>query len=55
MSEVTEYGTLLRAWKLCLDVKGIGRVTFRDFCEGARNMGFEGALRPLWQASGVVG
>lgn len=42
-----KYRTLMRAWRLDLDQKGVGRVPFSTFCNSARSMGF-GNLRKLW-------
>mmetsp|Transcript_23262 Transcript_23262/g.78767 ORF Transcript_23262/g.78767 Transcript_23262/m.78767 type:complete len:398 (-) Transcript_23262:145-1338(-) len=44
-----KYRTMVRAWRLLLDPKGVGRVPFTAFCQAARSMGFCD-LKQLWAA-----
>lgn len=44
-----KYRNMVRAWRLLLDRKGVGRVSFSAFCIAARSMGFCD-LRKLWAA-----
>jgi len=46
---VRRYTTLCRAWRLLLDPKGNGRVSFTAFCVAARSIGF-GDVRKMWAA-----
>jgi len=41
-------GCLLRAWRLDLDHRGIGRVAFNDFSQACRRLGFGGDARTIW-------
>merc|ERR1719160_1072898 len=42
------YGSKTRGWRLALDMDRKGRVSFVEFCQAARNIGYEGPLRRLW-------
>jgi len=42
------YGNVVRAWRTGLDLDGNGRVSFFEFCRAAREVGYEGSLRQLW-------
>merc|ERR1719487_3204013 len=43
------YGNLVRAWRLGLDRDGSGKLTFLEFCKSARELGFGGNVKALWQ------
>merc|ERR1712100_449230 len=42
-------GNLVRAWRLRLDKDGSGNITYVEFCQGVRNLGYDGSIRKLWQ------
>merc|ERR1712232_25551 len=42
-----KYTTLCLAWRLLLDVEGVGRVAFQSFCKSAKSIGFREPKR-LW-------
>lgn len=42
------FGTLSAAWKHCLDRNGNGKLSFTEFCEALRGLGFRGPIRELW-------
>jgi len=44
------YGTLLRAWKICLDVKVRGRVSYHDFSSACRHLGIARQTREIWKS-----
>jgi len=46
---VRKYSSLCRAWRLLLDPKGVGRVSFHAFCDVARSIGWHDVAR-LWSA-----
>mmetsp|Transcript_95286 Transcript_95286/g.149994 ORF Transcript_95286/g.149994 Transcript_95286/m.149994 type:complete len:370 (-) Transcript_95286:41-1150(-) len=46
---VRKYTSLCRAWRLLLDPKGVGRVSFHALCEASRSVGFHDTSR-LWAA-----
>lgn len=43
------YGSLVRAWRLGLDVENRGQLCFNEFCESCKRIGFRGRLRTLWK------
>lgn len=47
---ISSFGTLVRAWRVGLDVKKQGKVHFRDFCAFCKRIGFHGNLKLLWFA-----
>merc|ERR1712216_910407 len=42
------HGTFVRAWRLCLDRDGNGRLSFLEFCRAAREVGYAGNVQTLW-------
>lgn len=42
------HGSIVRGWRTALDVYRRGRVSFTEFCQAARSLGYEGPLRRLW-------
>eukprot|EP00746_Dinoflagellata_sp_MGD_P105398 gnl/MRDRNA2_/MRDRNA2_43854_c0_seq1.p1 gnl/MRDRNA2_/MRDRNA2_43854_c0~~gnl/MRDRNA2_/MRDRNA2_43854_c0_seq1.p1 ORF type:complete len:915 (+),score=172.92 gnl/MRDRNA2_/MRDRNA2_43854_c0_seq1:123-2867(+) len=42
------HGSMTRGWRLALDIDRKGRVSFVEFCQAAREIGYEGPLRRLW-------
>lgn len=42
------YGSATRGWRLALDADRKGRVSFVEFCQATRSIGYEGPLRRLW-------
>lgn len=45
---VARCGSLLRAWREALDVDGLGRLTFGDFCVALDRLGLSGEVKALW-------
>lgn len=50
VSSLQQQGTLLRAWRVYLDRRGKGWVTFEDLAHACRKLGFPGEARNLWSA-----
>lgn len=53
------YGSVVRGWNQCLDVSGDGRLSFTEFTQGCRNIGFAGSVKKLWaeldtDGSGII-
>merc|ERR1719305_2128554 len=44
-----KYGNLLRAWKYAFDTNNNGKISFIEFCNSCRNIGFAGSLKSLWK------
>jgi len=49
---VRRYGSVIAAWRQCLDADGNGRLTFNEFCGACRRLGYEGNLMALWTEYG---
>eukprot|EP00747_Dinoflagellata_sp_TGD_P027280 gnl/TRDRNA2_/TRDRNA2_132519_c0_seq1.p1 gnl/TRDRNA2_/TRDRNA2_132519_c0~~gnl/TRDRNA2_/TRDRNA2_132519_c0_seq1.p1 ORF type:complete len:1424 (-),score=306.60 gnl/TRDRNA2_/TRDRNA2_132519_c0_seq1:173-3874(-) len=47
---IRKYGTLMNAWRQCLDADGNGKLTFNELCNGARYLGYGGDLQKLWRS-----
>lgn len=45
-----KYGSLINAWRNCLDADGNGKLTFIEFCTVVRNLGYGGDLKQLWKS-----
>jgi Ca2+-binding EF-hand superfamily protein len=45
----SRYGSLARAWKEGLDTDGNGVLTFIEFCNAARRIGYGGKIKALWK------
>jgi len=45
-----EYGNLLRAWRKELDTRNANRLTWTQFCEACRRLGFDGNVAGAWRA-----
>jgi len=41
-------GSLLRAWRLDVDLRGAGRVAYLDFVHACRRLGVANQARPIW-------
>eukprot|EP00927_Polykrikos_kofoidii_P065082 TRINITY_DN60881_c0_g1_i1.p1 TRINITY_DN60881_c0_g1~~TRINITY_DN60881_c0_g1_i1.p1 ORF type:complete len:1267 (+),score=247.96 TRINITY_DN60881_c0_g1_i1:71-3871(+) len=42
------YGSMIGAWRNCLDADRNGKLTFCEFCNGCRRLGYAGDLKALW-------
>lgn len=42
------YGSLVGAWQLCLDKDHNGKLSFAEFCESLRYLGYLGDFKKLW-------
>jgi len=49
---IRRYGNMIQAWRQCLDWDGNGRLTFNEFCDSCRRLGYDGSLRKLWEKYG---
>lgn len=46
---IRTYGSLIGAWRLCLDLDGNGKLTFGEFCKALRRLGFGGDYQALFK------
>lgn len=44
------YGTIIGAWRNCLDRDGNGKLTFNEFCIACRILGYAGDLKALFRS-----
>merc|ERR550534_2937467 len=42
------YGSIICAWRYCLDLDANGKLTFNEFCKAIRRVGYCGDFRELW-------
>jgi len=52
---VNQYGSLMKAWKEGLDRDGSGTISFDEFCEAAKRIGFLGDVKSCWKKLDVDG
>mmetsp|Transcript_28237 Transcript_28237/g.65295 ORF Transcript_28237/g.65295 Transcript_28237/m.65295 type:complete len:1163 (+) Transcript_28237:149-3637(+) len=52
---IRRYGTLMGAWRHCLDKLGTGKCTFENFCKACRAIGYAGNIKELWSSLDVDG
>lgn len=43
-----KFGSVISAWRNCLDQEKSGRLAFNQFCQACRRLGYSGDLRALW-------
>jgi len=43
-----KYGSIISAWRNCLDPDHNGKLTFNEFCQAVRWLGYTGSLKTLW-------
>jgi len=46
------YGSMIAAWRHCLDLDSNGKLTFGEFCKALRRIGYGGDMSKLWQKYG---
>lgn len=46
---IRKYGSIIAAWRNCLDRDANGKLTFNEFCQALRRLGYVGGLKALWQ------
>ena len=44
-----KYGSMVGAWRQCLDSDHNGKLTFNEFCAALRRLGYVGNFRKLWK------
>lgn len=44
-----KYGSLIAAWRQCLDEHGNGKLAFGEFCDALRRLGYAGEFRSLFK------
>jgi len=44
-----KYGSMVGAWRQCLDNDHNGKLTFNEFCAALRRLGYVGDMRKLWK------
>uniref|UniRef100_A0A7S4R6Z4 EF-hand domain-containing protein n=1 Tax=Alexandrium monilatum TaxID=311494 RepID=A0A7S4R6Z4_9DINO len=44
-----KYGSIVSAWRNCLDYNGTGRLTFCEFCKALRLLGYSGNVKKVWR------
>jgi len=49
----SRYGTLTAGWRHGLDVNGLGKVTFGQFCIAMRKLGFSGSIKNMFDGLDV--
>mmetsp|Transcript_63642 Transcript_63642/g.163821 ORF Transcript_63642/g.163821 Transcript_63642/m.163821 type:complete len:1177 (+) Transcript_63642:91-3621(+) len=47
------YGSIISAWRRCMDVEQAGRLSFEQFCTGLRRLGYVREFRVLWKRLGL--
>eukprot|EP00451_Oxyrrhis_marina_P019405 CAMPEP_0204351690 /NCGR_PEP_ID=MMETSP0469-20131031/31302_1 /ASSEMBLY_ACC=CAM_ASM_000384 /TAXON_ID=2969 /ORGANISM="Oxyrrhis marina" /LENGTH=777 /DNA_ID=CAMNT_0051338287 /DNA_START=10 /DNA_END=2340 /DNA_ORIENTATION=- len=52
---VQQYGSVARAWRMVLDINGVGSVTKTELFRAVHGMGFLGDVRSLWRALDLDG
>lgn len=45
-----KYGSIIGAWRNCLDADHNGKLTFNEFCQAVRWLGYTGNLKTLWSS-----
>ncbi len=49
MRQLTDkFGSIVRAWKKCLDTDGNGRLSYFEFVNACRGVGYAGNIKLLW-------
>eukprot|EP00930_Biecheleria_cincta_P057705 TRINITY_DN43596_c0_g1_i1.p1 TRINITY_DN43596_c0_g1~~TRINITY_DN43596_c0_g1_i1.p1 ORF type:complete len:1195 (-),score=263.57 TRINITY_DN43596_c0_g1_i1:29-3577(-) len=43
------FGTIISAWRHCLDYDQNGKLTFNEFCQSLRRLGYDGDYRAIWK------
>lgn len=43
------YGSIIRAWRLCLDADGNGKLTLNEFTQSCRMLGYDGDFKKLFK------
>eukprot|EP00927_Polykrikos_kofoidii_P059504 TRINITY_DN54653_c0_g1_i1.p1 TRINITY_DN54653_c0_g1~~TRINITY_DN54653_c0_g1_i1.p1 ORF type:complete len:1318 (-),score=202.09 TRINITY_DN54653_c0_g1_i1:132-3737(-) len=51
---VRRFGSVISAWRQCLDNDQTGRLTFNEFCQASRRLGYDGDLKSLWSQFDVT-
>eukprot|EP00747_Dinoflagellata_sp_TGD_P108845 gnl/TRDRNA2_/TRDRNA2_170538_c1_seq1.p1 gnl/TRDRNA2_/TRDRNA2_170538_c1~~gnl/TRDRNA2_/TRDRNA2_170538_c1_seq1.p1 ORF type:complete len:954 (+),score=191.39 gnl/TRDRNA2_/TRDRNA2_170538_c1_seq1:1-2862(+) len=47
---IRKYGTIMNAWRQCLDADGNGKLTFGEFAQACRYLGYAGDIKKLWKS-----
>eukprot|EP00929_Paragymnodinium_shiwhaense_P042081 TRINITY_DN21841_c0_g1_i1.p1 TRINITY_DN21841_c0_g1~~TRINITY_DN21841_c0_g1_i1.p1 ORF type:complete len:1571 (+),score=554.59 TRINITY_DN21841_c0_g1_i1:152-4864(+) len=50
-----KYGSIMAAWKKGLDLDGNGKISWLEFCDAVRRVGFIGDLKQIWKELDVDG
>lgn len=50
---IRKFGTIMGAWRNCLDRDGNGKLTFNEWCEALRQIGYAGDINALWKTYDV--
>lgn len=45
---IRKYGSIISAWRNCLDTNANGKLMFSDFCKAVRSVGYSGNVKALW-------
>jgi len=51
---IRKHGSMIGAWRNCLDYDKNGKLTFGEFCHGLRLLGYRGDFRALYQQFDVM-
>eukprot|EP00928_Gymnodinium_smaydae_P042025 TRINITY_DN2836_c1_g2_i2.p1 TRINITY_DN2836_c1_g2~~TRINITY_DN2836_c1_g2_i2.p1 ORF type:complete len:1297 (+),score=271.84 TRINITY_DN2836_c1_g2_i2:114-4004(+) len=43
-----KHGSIIGAWRGCLDSDQNGKLTFNEFCNACRRLGYQGSFKALW-------
>merc|ERR1719238_2066584 len=46
---ISQYGSIATAWRVALDKKDVGKISFAELCTLCREIGFGGNVKKVWK------